>query len=1299
VVVGLSAIRVAPTEELATLYLTSVLGLALASGPAEVLNRLLRTAPGLGGTYLRCLAEGEISTRDLRAFSPLAFSADPLEQWRRKILFEIFGNSGLQADASAAFVASAAEEYINFDIWDGALVGDLGIDNSSARSRAEMRLLPVSGQRFASELLEKIRIVFASTSQAPILVEPAAPPTEDLISVIVPDGARPGWLGFTNSQIVANANQFRSSLQDKWFAWKSISDPRWDLAVPRTDGIPLVEVASSDEAALSAWACPPRIDSNAFFGGQPTIDAVTISPSRVAAKETFVLGWSSSNADRVSLLEPIAKDLEPQGELFIAAPEVDGPVDFVMVPKSHAPNGAEVSGTPQRVSASVHTPPKVERVELRQGTRTEPLCTGEPLDVDVYVFPPRTSSVVCVKVANVVLNAIVAGDNTSPLPYQVRIPAELVREGMVLNVSVAESEGDAPCDSREVRPGTLRHFEFSHVEVTQEGRSEPFVAGTPLDVRAKLSLVEVAAVGTLEVDGSEVQRVQSEDGVLQFLVESWRIHEKMLLRIRSALGGGTESRVERSIGPLRVLTPMLGTVDVLQNAQVAPLFIGRPLSVVVHVIPSYAAVVANVMLSGSVDLTQRVVGGIATFEVPANRVMEGLRFGVGISPEGDAHRFDYRDIGPLALQHYSIATVDITQDQDSEVLIAGRDIKVAVAVNPADPGVVGALEVDGRRIALATAEPSGELEFVIAASKVHDGMMVRVTIAQEPEAPASDVRVLGPLKIASPQIASIEVLQGERSFPLCEDEPLLVLAHVEPAFADVTGVLVVGGGPVLHPSASDGILRFTIPVDHLQNNMTFAVSILDAQSKESLHTMQVGPLALRVIGQGTLVALLPKVIDESTGLVATQVGVDEFRDHVAAVSASLGLATDVKVLGWTEESLDSLAVLARPLSSSDDPRIPGLLDDIAEAAVRCCGYEADGTAVGLTDALWVVCVPDPPKSSEGGQALTSKLTKFSSVAPADAARAVAVASLSAMGALLRQVFVDTTDAFAVGRTTQRLRVTGRILSDGSLRLNRAEVEERAVGPGAPLESRIVACALASNGDQLYRMPVRIQRHAIPARFALLMPVAPEVHYVEFCRDGVTLGRLDRIPNGANGSEMFHFVTPTGDWLEKSANNEIFVHCAYVHTQGTRATIRAEVGCNGVYTPAVETELGSSTLRVPLERFGSAEVEFVRLIATDGWNTITQVIEVRKGSTSESTSKKAVSKILEQWDANDSAVIRKLSDGRYWVDAEDATNFVLHEGSTPITEPLFTPKANFQGQLELKAIGTLRLTAIRRLEGK
>lgn len=321
---------------------------------------------------------------------------------------------------------------------------------------------------------------------------------------------------------------------------------------------------------------------------------------------------------------------------------------------------------------------------------------------------------------------------------------------------------------------------------------------------------------------------------------------------------------------------------------------------------------------------------------------------------------------------------------------------------------------------------------------------------------------------------------------------------------------------------------------------------------------------------------------------------EELGKYLQALGRRLGSDFEVVTLPWVE---DAGAVISSVPNSEDDPRVDGLLEVLSRAAARTPGRE---------NALWVALLPG---TADVGVAST-----------ADAARGIGVATRQGLARCIAEMLderegspVATSATSDAGRydvascrpkavparsharrvrsKASRLRVIGRLSGAALEVLEPPREEERGAGRGAPEETGVVAVTLDRGGAELTRTPIRAQRTTLPATFAALIPISPEVDLVELRRGALVLARIERTLDKPTPAEVVGLEASEGQ-----------VTATWTLPRSARpVSLTVEISDRGEgddWVPFTTLHTCAEQELLPLWR--TAGARRIRLVACDGW---------------------------------------------------------------------------------------------------
>jgi hypothetical protein len=429
-VLALAAARVADPP-FAPVFVTAVQGVALAASAAEVLGRLDPRQPDVASldVVLHTLYMIEAARTVTRNEFLRPFALDPVERGRWRCLAEIVGSPAIE---SAVRMGKA---------WDGATsdeILDVAPKHGGTGDSVTVRLR-------GSDPLASATVVFASADG------PLRPTTATLdttvndvtsVTVVVPDGASPGWIGLSRPDMIAASNKARAALRGQ------LATLLEHACVDGTGRI-VPEQCIPDYGAL---ATPRRRGTNRFEGGVPVVLYAAVTPEAVRLGEQFELHWETAGATEVSIAVAgtvIDKAAGPAGTRVLLAPPNDGDVAITITPRAthgdHAQTGESFTTT-----LDVHVPVTIAALQITQQGHASPLVAGRPLDVVVQLELPAWAARARLLVDDVSL------EPTETMPGRVTftVPGTLVRDGMTLSATVEDRTGAR--DSRNAGPLVMR---------------------------------------------------------------------------------------------------------------------------------------------------------------------------------------------------------------------------------------------------------------------------------------------------------------------------------------------------------------------------------------------------------------------------------------------------------------------------------------------------------------------------------------------------------------------------------------------------------------------------------------------------------------------------------------------------------------------------------------------------------------------------------------------------------------------------------------------------------------------------
>ena len=333
---------------------------------------------------------------------------------------------------------------------------------------------------------------------------------------------------------------------------------------------------------------------------------------------------------------------------------------------------------------------------------------------------------------------------------------------------------------------------------------------------------------------------------------------------------------------------------------------------------------------------------------------------------------------------------------------------------------------------------------------------------------------------------------------------------------------------------------------------------------------------------------------------------EQIQAALTRVLSAFGLGLHLHELPWVD---DPLAAIATRIAGNEDARLTGMLEQLSRSAAQ---------APGLERAMWLAVLPGA--------------ARIRVHATAEAARAVAVATMAELPALIVELLTDArripvamngptggarmamvheasvmlvAPASVIPAPVElrpampRLRLVGKLLAGGGVQLESPrEDQEREAALGAPIESAVSVVVLDAAGGELLEVPVRVFREGVPAHFAVLLPTNHEVAAIELRRGRSLLKRLQR--------------SSTAPVILDAVIEDGAVRWSYSYAGSGRLEIAVNFLSDGIWLPILSR--GDSCLNqieIPIQRI--ARAERFRLVLSDGWNTASRDLDVPEGA--------------------------------------------------------------------------------------
>lgn len=373
---------------------------------------------------------------------------------------------------------------------------------------------------------------------------------------------------------------------------------------------------------------------------------------------------------------------------------------------------------------------------------------------------------------------------------------------------------------------------------------------------------------------------------------------------------------------------------------------------------------------------------------------------------------------------------------------------------------------------------------------------------------------------------------------------------------------------------------------------------------------------------------------------------------------------------------DELALVFEAVRGAADPRVSTLCTGLARAARAAPLYER---------ALWVALLPGEES--------------WYATAASPAARLIAVATAAGLAELLAKLPPQALPELAP--VAERLRLGGKLWSDGALALDPVRVDRRAASAQAGGGAALSCVSLDAQGRELAVEEVRPLGLGSPASFEVLPTLSPEVTAVELRAaagsrtSAAANGGFHLRPSRRSSELLARVVRPKGvPRLEALELEGTQVTWRYAHAAGAQPEIAVEVAtaapffdsrgagdegsddvilravAAGGLPPCWSTLLESMPCEgretIPFHRVAQGESRLFRLVASDGWNSVSLPLPPGPPTAG-------------------AVVARWLGAGRYFADVpEEASVEWTLEGRPLGTAPVVELPRGAKGALELRA---------------
>ena len=408
--------------------------------------------------------------------------------------------------------------------------------------------------------------------------------------------------------------------------------------------------------------------------------------------------------------------------------------------------------------------------------------------------------------------------------------------------------------------------------------------------------------------------------------------------------------------------------------------------------------------------------------------------------------------------------------------------------------------------------------------------------------------------------------------------PTIELLTIDPAVVDANSTASlrwrVGGAEHVTVDPIGAVAAAGVAPIEIPSGQTSVSARLTAANACGVITADTSARVRVSPGQRRVVIVRPVMLSPTFG----RVSLADAHEAVQEASKSLGVQINAVMAPWIEQAglvFDGIA------GGPSTPATRRLLERLNLLSAQTSGLE---------DAVWVALVP-------GDDA------RLAVACAGDAAAAIAVATKAALAEVLRQ------PPELVEPATDRLSLVGSVDRFGAIRIIDIKARRRPAGAGASVETGLKVFGVDSTGRDVCSVPLRLHSDVLPASFVSLLPLAPEITRVEIrvvdVSDVIDTALFRPDPAGGGRWVARRIDRVAGEpALSRVRVRRRALQWAYRHDRGVAPNVAIELGRDGGWWPIQRADGFVSQVNLALERLSPVKGDVVRVVASDGWNTVT-----------------------------------------------------------------------------------------------